>query len=188
MLDRYTHVILLNAPYVGGRYLTAKQGILTEILKVTSAKRITVQVHTGSKQYIDTVLMDLLAHGGGKLLHKFGIPCAGQYGAYRETGAVVGLAVTLTGGIDSQSGGAVGQNGLRYSQTGNGLCGTGSSGYICNIRCCHGSGAHASPSATGNQGGFLLQGHGLEHLINIVCTQFGLCPRHSTAYHGCGGQ
>ena len=81
-----------------------------------------MQVHAGSQQNIDTILMNLLAHGGGKLLHKFGIPCAGQYGTYGETCAVIGLAVTLSGRVDTQSGGTVGQDSLGNSQTGNRLC------------------------------------------------------------------
>lgn len=48
--------------------------------------------------------------------------CAGQYGTYGETGAIIGLAVTLTGRVDTQSGGTVGQDSLGNSQTGNRLC------------------------------------------------------------------
>ena len=172
MLDGNAHAVALDTPYIGGAHLAGQEGILGEILEVTAAERVAVQVLTGSQENVGAVFLHLFTHGGGEFLHQVGVEGGSQHGTYRETGAVESLVRTGTGRVDTQTGRAVGQHGVGDTQPIDGAGGTGSG---------EGTGGHGAPAATYYQRGFLFQGHGLEDIVNVVLVQFGLGHQGSSA-------
>ena len=117
MLDRSTHAIRLNTLHISSGNLSAEQRIFGKILKVPAAKRVTVDVHTRGKKYVNSVLKDLVPHGFTYRAHNGGIPGRGEHGTDRETGAVISFVSAGANRIDTEACRAVGKHNRRYTQT-----------------------------------------------------------------------
>ena len=180
VLDGYAHAVLLDTAGVGGGHLTGNDGVFGEILEVTAAERIAVQVHARSQQDVGPVFLDLVAHGGGEFLYQVGVEGRCQHGAHRETGAVESLVRAGTGGIDPEAGRAVGEDGLGDAQARDGAGGTGSTGNQDFVRAREAP-YHATPAGADQQRGFFFQGHGLQDLVDVVLVQLRLCHKRDGA-------
>jgi hypothetical protein len=117
MLDRSTYAIRLNTLYISSGNLTAKKRVFGKILKVPPAQRVTVNVHTRGKKYVNSVLKDLVPHGFTYRAHNGGIPGRGEHGTDRETGAVISFVRAGANRIDTEACRAVGKHNRRYTQT-----------------------------------------------------------------------
>ena len=175
MLDGYAHAVALDAAHVGCGHLAGEEGILGEVLEVTAAEGVAVQVLAGSQEHVGAVFLHLLAHGGGELLYEFGVPGRCQHGSHREAGAIESLVGTGTGRVDAEAGRAVGKNRVGNAQAGNGAGGAGSAGNQGCVGSGEGTGSHAAPAAAHHQGGLLFQGHGLKDSVYVVLLQLRLC-------------
>ena len=132
-----------------------------------------MDVHARGEENVHAVLEHFVTHSFGHILHEGDIPGAGQQGSHRETGAVIGVAVTLTGGLDAQAGRAVGEDGAGDAEA---LDRTGVAGGAGNLPGGTGSHAvhHGGTGAANEQGGFLLQGHRLDDFFDVVLAQLRL--------------
>ena len=161
VLDGGSGPIALDAPHIGRRYLAGEERILREVLEVPAVERIPVDVHAWSEQHVHPIFQDLVAQDGGRTLHQVDVPRTGQERSHREPcrHRMGGIPV----GIDPDAGRAVGEDGLGNPQTRDGprsprqardqVVGTGSH----------------------QEGGFLLEGQGLQDLVDIVFPQLRLC-------------
>ena len=123
----------------------------------------------------------------GNILHEGDVPGAGEQGTHRETGAVIGIAVTLTGRLDAQAGRAVGEDGAGDAEA---LDRTGVAGGAGNLPGGTGGDAvhHGGTGAANEQGGFLLQGHRLDDFFDVVLGQFRLGQGSERHDERCNGQ
>ena len=173
VLDGGAHPIGLDTAHVGGGHLAGEDRILGEVLEVTAAQRVAVDVHARGEENVHAILEDLVAHRLGHVLHEGDIPGAGEQGAHREAGAIIGVAVTLTGRLDAQAGRAVGEDGAGDAQA---LDRTGVTRRAGNLP--GGTGGDAvhdgGTGAANEQGGFLLQGHRLDDFFDVVLAQLRL--------------
>ena len=135
-----------------------------------------MDVHTGGQKHIHAIFQDFVTHGPGHTLHQVDIPGAGQKGTHRETGAVIGVAVTLAGGLDAQAGRAVGEDGAGDAEA---LDRAGVAGGAGNLPGGTGGDAvhHGGTGAAHQQGGFLLQSHRLDDFFDVVLGQLRLGKR-----------
>ena len=173
MLDGCTHVVALDAPDVCGGHVTGEDGILGEILEITSAQRVAVDVDTGGKDDVDAVFKNFVAHCRGHLLHQVHVPGGGDKRADRETGTVERVGSTLAGGLDTEAGRAVGENCVGNAETGDGAGVAGSAGHLVDEAggdTLH----HRGLCAADEQGRLLFKGHRLDDLIDIVFPELGL--------------
>ncbi len=69
MLDARTHVVLLNTFDIGASGLTCYDRILTVVLEVTAAQRVTHDVQRGSQQHVGTILLHFFADGLTNFFH-----------------------------------------------------------------------------------------------------------------------
>ena len=185
VLDGSSHAVALDALYISGSHLAGKERILGEILEVTAAQRVAVDIHTGSQEYVHAVFQHFVAHGLGDILHQGKVPGAGQKGAHRETGTIIGMVISRTGGLDAETRRAVGQDGGRDAQTldrAGVTGGTGDIGRDAGSDTVH----HGGTGAAHQKGGLLLKGHGLKDVFDVVFTQTGLC--HGDNRQGEGSQ
>ena len=173
VLDGSAHPVGLDASDVGRGHLAGEERILGEILEVTSAQRVAVDVHTRGEEDVHAVFQDFVAHGFRHLLHHFRIPGARKEGSHRETGAVVGVAVTLTGRLDAQAGRAVGEDGAGDAQT---FDRTGVARRTGDLPGGTGGNAvhHSGTGAAHQERRFLLQGHRLQHFFDVVFAKLRL--------------
>ena len=116
VLDARAHAVTLNTFDVGGCSLTDYQRVLTVVLEIAAAQRVAHDVHGWSQQHVGTVLLYFVADGSAHLLNEVGIPRRGKKGTDGKMGAVIGCAVTFTGGVNAQSGRTVRQHDGRDSQ------------------------------------------------------------------------
>ena len=173
VLDGSAHAVALDPPDIGRSHLAGEERILGEILEVTSAQRVAVDVHARGEEDVHAIFKHFVTHGFRHLLHHFRIPGARKEGSHRETGAVVGVAVTLAGRLDAQAGGAVGQDGAGNAQA---FDGTGVARRTGDLPGGTGGDAvhHGGPRAAHEQGGFLLQGHRLQDFFDVVLAELRL--------------
>ncbi len=167
MLDGGTGSVTLDTPHIGSRHLAGEDRILREILEVPSVERVAVDIHARSEQDVHAIFQHLIAQDGGRALHEVRIPGTGQERSHRESRRHRMGRIPFR--VDPDTGGTVGENGLRDSQTRDGprsprqarnqVVGTGSH----------------------QQGRLLLQGHGLDDLVDVVFPQLRLRQRR---HHG----
>ena len=87
-----------------------------------------MQVHARTEDHVTAVFLGLVADSLAYLADEFGVPRRGETGADGEGSGVVGLVGTLTGGVDTYAGRAVGKDGGWDAEARNrwrGTCGTG---------------------------------------------------------------
>ena len=174
VLDGHAHVVALDTVDIGGSHLTREDRILGEILEVTAAERVAVDVHTRGKEDVHTILVDFFTHRLGYVRDEVDVPGAGKKGTHRETGRIIGVLVVLAGRGDTKTSRAVGEDGSRNAETFDraGVAGgTGHLGGGTGRDTVHDDGAGAADQ----QGGLLFQGHRLDNLIDVVLAELGLC-------------
>ncbi len=173
MLDGSAHAVALDTPDIGRSHLAGEERVLGEILEVTSAERVAVDVHTRGEENVHAVFKHFVTHRLGHVLHEGDVPGTGEQGSHRETGAVVGVAVTLTGRLDAQAGGAVGQDGAGNAQA---FDRTGVARRAGDLPGNAGSNSvhDGGPGATHEQGGLFLQGHRLQDFFDVVLAELRL--------------
>ena len=174
VLDGDTHVVALYTIDIGSSHLTGEDRILGEVLEVTAAERVTMDVHTRGEEDVHTILVDFFTHGLGHLLDEVDIPGAGEEGSHRETGRIIGVLVVLAGRGDTDTGRAVGEDGSRNAETFDRAGVAGGAGHLGGSTgrdTIHDDGAGAADQ----QGGLLFQGHRLDNLIDVVLAELGLC-------------
>ena len=187
VLDGSTHAIALDTLHISGGHLAGQERVFGEILEVTAVQGVAVNVHTGGQEHVHAIFQHFITHGLGNFFHQGKVPGTGQQGSHRETGAIIGIAVSLAGGLDAQAGRAVGQNGPGDAQA---LNGTGVARCTGNLPGRTGSYSvhHSGTGATHQQGGFLLKGHGLQDFFDVVFTQLRLGAGHQGHTQGCKNQ
>ena len=180
------HAVGLDAAGVGGGHLAGQERILGEILEVTAAEGVAVQVHAGGQQDVGAVFLHLLAHRGGEFLHQRRVPGRCQGCAHRETGAVESLVRSGTGGIDAEAGRTVGEDGLRDAEARDGPGGAGGAGHkdlVGTGEAAH----HGAPAGAHQERGLFLEGHGLHDFVDVVAAQLRL-GRSGDGAKGCSHQ
>ena len=178
------YVVALDAAHIGGGCLSGHYGILGIVLEVAPVQGMAVDVEGGSQVNIGPVLMHFLAHGGAHAFYQFLVPGAGEEGADREVGAVVGVLVAGTGRVDAETRRPVGQHDGGNAEAGDGVGGTCGAGDDV-LRGAHdGRGAViAGHTHADDKVCFFFQGHGLENLLHGRSGQLGF-----TALAACKGQ
>ena len=174
VLGRDTHIFFLHTVDIGGGNLTCQEGVFAVILEVSSTERVTVQVHARAEDHIAAVFLGLVADGLSYLSHEFGVPRGGETRADGEGGGIEGLIGTPAGGVDADTGRTVCQNGGRDAESRDFGCSTCSTCYEGSLTTYDGIGTEKVVGSTYEEFGFLFEGHGFEHLIDIIGTQFGL--------------
>ncbi len=117
MLGRDACALTLYTIDIGGCNPTSEQWVFGVILEVAAAEGVAMEVHAWAEDDVATVLLGLVADGLAHLVYKFGIPCRGEAGADGEGGGIEGFVGTLTGGVDTYTGRAVGEDGGRDAET-----------------------------------------------------------------------
>ena len=79
-----------------------------------------MEVHAWSEDDVAAVFLGLVADGFTYLAYEFGVPGRGETRADGEGGGVESLVCSLTGGVDAYACRAIGEDGGRDAQTGNG--------------------------------------------------------------------
>ena len=74
----------LNTFYAGRSHFSAQIRVFREILKVSSAQRISVDIHTRSKQYITALFFHFSGKDCVHFFNKFGVECARKKCADRK--------------------------------------------------------------------------------------------------------
>ena len=74
MLDSSHNALTLQSHDICNRYLTRKERVFTEIFKISSAKRRTIDIHTGTKKYMDSPGARILTKGYAHLVDKITVP------------------------------------------------------------------------------------------------------------------
>ena len=167
MLDGSAHAIALDAAHIGRRHLSRQHRILREILEVSATEGVAVDVHPGGEQHVHPVLQHLIAHHGRRLLHQGRIPGTGQQGTHGKARRHRMLRIPVR--VDADAGGAVGKHRLGNAQARNGAGAARRAGHQV-VR------AHAH-----HERRFLLQGHRLKDLIDIVRPELRLRLKDRTA-------
>ncbi len=188
VLGAHANAIALDAADVGGGRLAGEQRVFGEVLEVTAAERVAVQVLARSQEHVDTILLNFVAHGSGQLLDKRHVPGRSQDGAHGETCAVERRVGAGTGRVDTQAGGTVGHNGNGNTQARDGAGGSGGTGYQRLIGGRQRTGRHRAPATADQQRGFLFKGQCFEDLIDVVLPQLRLGEQSQRAKHGSGNQ
>ena len=184
VLDGGADVVFLDAADVGGSHLAGEERVFGEILEVSAAQRVAVDVHARGEEHVHAVFVDFIAHRGRHFFHEGGVPRAGEQGPYRETGAVESLVRPDAGRADAQPRRAVRQDGAGDAQARDRAGVAGRAGHLVD-----GAGGdavhHRRPRAAHHQCRFLLKGHGLEDFVDIVFPQLRrlLCQRSQRPRH-----
>ena len=176
VLGTHAHALALYALDDGGTDGSRHDGVFRIILEVAAAQGVTVKVHARAQDDVDAILQRLVADGPSHLFHQFGVPCRGQAGADGEPRGIERLAGAVAVGVDMHAGRSVGHYRCRYSQPRYGYRRAGRTGHELLLVAQHGSGANEVVAAAAHQQlCFLFQGHGLQHLVDVVGPQFRLC-------------
>ena len=117
MLGTHTGTLTLHTLDIGSSYLTRQQRVFTIVFKVTTAQRITVQVHTRTQDDVTAVFLGFVTNGFTHLGYQFRIPGRGQTRTDRECRGIVSLRSTLAGGVDAHTGRTVSQYSGRNAQS-----------------------------------------------------------------------
>ena len=181
MLGTDAYSIALDAADIGRRHLSGQQRIFRKILEVAAAERVAVQVETRGKENVGAVLLDLLSHRGRQFFDQRSVPGGCEHGTYRESGSVKGLVSTGTCGIDADSGRTISKDGLGNTEAWDGTGSAGGAGdeRLVGRRQC--AGGHTAPAGAHQQRCLLLQGHGLEDLVDVVFLKFRLSKNYGCA-------
>ena len=134
-----------------------------------------MEIKARGQKDIHAIFFHFFSHGSRKLLYKRGIPSGCHYGSYRESGAIIGFAVTFSGRVYAESGRAVRKYCPRNSQTWNRTGCSGSTWHCGFVKCRHRAGRNTSPARSDQKRGFFLKCHSLEYFVNVVFVQLWLC-------------
>ena len=171
VLDACACPLGLHAVDVGGGNLAGHQRVFGVILEVPSTQGVAVEVHARTENHVAVVFLHFLSDGPSDFLCQRGVPGAGDGGADGEAGSVVGVRVPFACGVDANAGRTVGQDRARDAQTGDGGGGAGGSRNGLCRTAHHGVVAEEVVLTAHEQRGFLLEGHGLHHLVDVVGPQ-----------------
>ena len=127
-----------------------------------------MQVHARAEDDVATVFLGLVADSLTYLTNQFSVPGRCQARADGEGSSVERLVSTFALGVDTHTGRTVGQHGGRDAEARNGWRRTGSTGYQGCFAAYHGISAEEVVSTANQQFGFLFQGHGLQHLVDVL--------------------
>ena len=183
MFGTHTHALTLYALHHGRADEARHHRIFTVILEVAATKRIAVEIHSGAENHVNAILQCLVANGPAHLFDECRVPCGSQTGAHGKTGGKECLVGAVTVGIDMHACRTVGHHRCGDAQPGYGYCRAGSTGHNLLLVAQHSAGAHeAGIAAAYEKLCFLLNGHGCQHFIDVVCCELWnlLC------HHCCG--
>ena len=175
MLDGGAHVVLLDAAYIRRRRLAGHDRVLGVVLEVAAVQRVAVDVQGRGEIDVGAVLVDLFTHGLAHVLHQLLVPGRGQQGADGEVRAVIGVLVAFAGRVDAEAGGTVGEDDGRDAQPFDGIGGAGGARDDV-LRRAHDGGFTTEAGHTGadDEMDLLLEGHGLEDLVDGVFPELGI--------------
>ena len=94
MLDAGAHSLTLNSADIGRCHLAGKMRILREILKITSAERTSLHVHTRTEKDMDILRHCLLTESLTYFLTECNVPAVRYRRGSRETGRFQRLVQT----------------------------------------------------------------------------------------------
>ena len=173
VLDRRADAVLLDATDVCSAHLSAQERILGEILEVPAAEDVAMDVHTRCKQDIDAIFENFLAHGRCHFLDEVSVPCGCQRSTNWEAGGIESLARAGTGRADTNAGRAVGEDGGRNAESGDGAGISGSTGNKVGHAGSYAAG-HGGAAAADQESGLLFQSHGIKDFVDVVLAELGL--------------
>jgi hypothetical protein len=75
MLDTSHYILTLKSLYIINCNLCSKIRILTEILKIASTHRRTIDIHTRTKENMHTPCPGILSESDTHLFNQFSVPC-----------------------------------------------------------------------------------------------------------------
>ena len=119
VLGAGVHAAALNAPDVSCRHLPGQDRVLGEVLKIPSAKRISLHVEAGAQEDIHLLRQGFLPEGAADLLAELRIPAVCNRGGRRETGGGKGGVepeVIPRALLPAQAVGAVGEGDRRNAK------------------------------------------------------------------------
>ena len=177
VLGRYACTLTLHALDIGSSDLTREQRILGVILEVATTEGIAVQVHTGAEDDVAAILLGLVADGFAHLADELGVPCRGEARANGEGCGVIGLVGTLTRRVDTDACRAVGEDSGRDAETRDGGRGSCGSCHKIGLTAHNGLITEEVVGTSYEELCLLLEGHSLEHLVDIVGAELwlGIC-------------
>ena len=172
MLDAGTHAVTLHTTYISCGNLTRNHRVFGIILEVTSAKRVTVNVQCRSQQHIRTVFQHFVTDGLTYTFHQFLVPSRSEQSPDREMGAIIRSRIPFTCGVDTQSGGTIGQHHGGNAETLNRVCGSCRARHQFLRGTDNGTVARETRhTGTYYQMRLLFQGHSTNHLIQRCLSQ-----------------
>ena len=74
MLDRSSDSVGLDTAHISRCNLARKDRILGEILEITAAERVSMDIHSRGQEHIDSIFKNLVSHGCGDFLDKVDVP------------------------------------------------------------------------------------------------------------------
>ena len=160
----------------GGSDESCHDGVFRVVFKVTAAQRVAVQVHARTEYDVDAIFQCLVADGAPHLLHQVGVPAGGETGADGESRGKERLVGIVSMGVDMYAGRTVSHYRGRDAQSGYGYRRASCSCHEFLLVSQHGTRTYEGiVAATNKQLGFLLERHGVQHLVDVVSLQFHLC-------------
>ena len=177
---RGAHALALHAADVGCRYLARHQRVFREVFEVAAAQRVAMQVHARTQYHVAAILHRLLADGRAYALQQVCVPCCRQTRPDGEACGVEGLRGALTSGVDAHAGRSVSEHRCRYAQSWDGRRLSGCSRHAVGAVAHHGVLAEEVLGAAHEQSRLFLQRHGLQHLVDVVLTEFRRLLGHGT--------
>ena len=126
-----------------------------------------MQIHSRAKDDITTVFLGLITDSLTDFPDKFCVPCGGQTAADGKGCGIIGLVGSLSSGVDTYAGRAVGEDCGWDSETWNGRRRTSGTGYEVGFTANDGPCAEEVVCTANKKLGFFFKSHGLEHLVDV---------------------
>ena len=120
VLGRDTGSLTLHTIDISSSDFTCQQGIFGIILEVTSAEGIAMEVHAWAEDDVAAVFLGLITDSLTDFPDKFCVPSGGQTAADGKGCGIIGLVGSLSSGVDTYAGRAVGEDCGWDSETWNG--------------------------------------------------------------------
>ena len=149
-----------------------------------------MQVQARTQDNVTTILQCFVANGLTHLFHQFRVPRRGQTCANGESCSIVGLGVPFTLGVNVYASRSITKYSGGNTQSVNAYRCTSSTSHQLLLMSHHGSRANESVVTSAyEQLCFFLQRHSLQHLVNIISSQFCLrihCHSHKQGHQPYG--
>ena len=184
VLGAHAYALTLYAVDHGRTDKTCHERVFRIVFEVAAAERRAHDVHARTQNDVATVFQRLVTHGLAHALHQFGVPCRCQQRADGEARAVVGVRIVGAFFRDMNARRTVGKHRVWDAQPFNlGRIASRAEhdGPGVRVRIRGKSEISVAERVAHQQVGFLLDGHVLDHLVDVLGRQSGL--RRSRSCH-----